>query len=304
MSLDKEKTTALDKLFYGLFNGAIDSDALLYSLQCMPRQQKALASTGAGWIAREDVEEYLYNARYALKPDGTVNRDKTETADVDAKSLAARTAKREADTLNAEVETAKAAAEEAREQGDAAAADAADALVAEKQPKADRVTAAAEELIAAADAAREAKETRELQDSASVTKVQAIHRGNRARSASRKGADALRAYAWALFPPPPMEEEEEEIDPSIPEHNRDIKVTGGSLWIMDDQAAIRHKMNRFLNGKTMDTFLLMCIVTNVFILAIETPTNNLRPTVVTLFHDVDFALSIIFSSKTAQHPRP
>lgn len=293
MSADPEKTRALDRQFFGLFNGAIDSTALLYSLQSLPRQRKSLAS-GAGWIGPEDVDVYLSEARYALKPDGSVNRDKFETADVDAKNLVAQTAKHEADGVNAKLEKAKMAAEE----GEAAAAD----QVAEMQPEADRLTAVANELMATADEARGAKEAREAQDFDAVTKVQALHRGNGARSAARKGADALRFYAWALFPPPVVMEEAEEDDPSIPEHNKDIKVTGGSLYLMGEDAAIRHKINKFLNGKAMDTLLLMCIITNVFILAIETPTATFRPAMVTLFHDVDYVLSIIFSSKPTQRP--
>ena len=131
--------------------------------------------------------------------------------------------------------------------------------------------------------------------------VQALHRGNRARKAAKRGADALRAYAANLFPRPPPVDDEEEVDPSIPEHNRDIKVASGSLFIMSDEAELRHKLNKFLNGKPVDTFLLFCILTNVFILAIETPTATFRPAFVDLFHTVDFTLSVVFSSKRAQY---
>jgi len=295
MPLDPQKTKALDKLFYDLFNGAVGSDALLYSLAVVPRQRKALASTGSGWILLDEVEEYLTSARYALKPDGSVNRDMVETADVDAKNLEAQTAKRKADTLNAEVDKAQKAAAEAREAGNAAAADEADQIVAAKKPDADLATAAANELIAIADEAREAKQAREAQDHEAVTKVQALHRGNRARKAAKKGADALRAYAATLFPPPPVVEEEEDFDPAVPEHNRDIKVTGGSLFLFPETASWRHGLNRFLNGKVVDTFLLFCILTNVFVLAIETPTSVWRPAFVDLFYTIDNTLSIVFS---------
>ena len=111
----------------------------------------------------------------------------------------------------------------------------------------------------------------------------------------------MRAYAANLFPRPPPVDDEEEVDPSIPEHNRDIKVASGSLFIMSDEAELRHKLNKFLNGKPVDTFLLFCILTNVFILAIETPTATFRPAFVDLFHTVDFTLSVVFSSKRAQY---
>ena len=298
MPLDPEKSRALDKLFYGLFNGAVASDALLYSVRCLPRQREALESTGSGWVEPEDVEEYLAGARYGFKPDGTVNREKAVTADVDAKNLEAQAAKRTADALTAELEKAQAAAEEAREQDDTAAAEAADRLVAEKRPDAEQAQVTAHNLMAIADAAREAKEAREALDHEAVTKVQALYRGNRARSAGKKGADALRAFAAALFPPPPVVEEEEDFDPAIPEHNRDIVVTSGSLFFLTEESAIRHKLNRFLNGKGIDTFLLICILINVFILAVETPTATFRPAFVNLFYTVDLMLSIVFSSES------
>ena len=294
--LELAKTTALDNLFYGLFNGAIDAEALLHSSRCIPRQRRAL-SKGAGWIAINDVNSYLDDARYFLKLDGTANRNRAETADVDAKNEAAQAAKRRADELVAGLESARTAAEDARAQGDAEAAAEADRCIAALQPDADRAAAEADELISIAESARSAKNEREAKDHRAVTKVQALYRGNRARKAAKRGADALRAYAAALFPPPPPVNDDEEIDPSIPEHNRDIKVAGGSLFIMSDEAEIRHKLNRFLNGRAVDTFLLFCILTNVLILAIETPTATFRPAFVELFHTVDFTLSIIFSSK-------
>ena len=295
-TLESAKTRALDDIFYGLFNGAVDAEALLHSSRCIPRQRRAV-SKGTGWIAINDVNSYLDSARYFLKVDGTANRNRAETADVDAKNETAQAAKKNADALIAAVESARTAAEDARAKGDAAAAAEADRLVAARQPDADRAAAEANELISIAEAARNAKDEREAKDHRAVTKVQALHRGNRARKAAKRGADALRAYAAALFPPPPPLDDEEEIDPSIPEHNRDIKVAGGSLFIMSDEADIRHTLNRFLNGKAVDTFLLFCILTNVLILAIETPTATFRPAFVDLFYTVDFALSIIFSSK-------
>lgn len=300
MPLEPDKTRVLDKLFYESFNGAIDAEALLQSARCLPRQQHTLSS-GNGWIALEDVKAYLESARYFMKPDGTTNRNRAETVEVDAKNELAQAAKKRADTLVAEVEQAQATAEEARRLEDDDAAAAANRMMAAKRPDADRAVAEAEELMAAAVAARTAKDQREMTEHGAVTKVQALHRGNSARTAAKMGADALRAYAAALFPPPPMVEEEEEIDPSIPEHNRDIKVASGSLFIMSEEAEIRHKLNRCLNGKAIDTFLLICILINVLILSIETPTATLRPAFVELFHDVDFALSIIFSGTHSEY---
>eukprot|EP01043_Picozoa_sp_COSAG02_P014830 COSAG02_NODE_618_length_19461_cov_39.117447_7_plen_324_part_00 len=300
MPLEPAKSRALDKLFYDLFNGAVDADALLHSSRSIPQQRQALSS-GSGWLVLDDVKMYLDSARYFLKPDGTPNRDRAETADVDAKNQVAQAAKKKADALVAELQKAQTTAEEARFLGDSAAAAEADRLVAATKPDTDSAVAEAEELLAIADAARAAKQEREAQDIGAVTMVQALHRGNRAREAAKRGADALRAYATSLFPPPPPVEDDEDFDPSIPEHNRDIKVASGSLFIMSDEATLRHSLNRFLNGKPVDTFLLICILINVLILAIETPTATLRPAFVDLFYTVDFTLSVVFSSKCQQH---
>jgi hypothetical protein len=299
MPLEPEKSRALDRLFYDLFNGAVDADALLHSSRCLPKQRHSISS-GSGWLVLDDVKTYLDSARYYLKPDGTPNRDRAETEDVDAKNELAQAAKKKADALVAELEKAQTAAEEARFNGDSAAAADADSLVAAQKPDTDSAVAEAEELLAIADAARTAKQEREAQDIGAVTMVQALHRGNRARKAAKRGADALRAYAANLFPPPPPVDDDEDFDPSIPEHNRDIKVASGSLFIMSDEASLRHNLNRFLNGKPVDTFLLICILINVLILAIETPTATLRPAFVDLFYTVDFALSVVFSSKCQQ----
>ena len=54
--LSAEKKEALDKIFYGQFQGAIGQEALWHALQRLDKQKQSLADRGRGWISHRDME--------------------------------------------------------------------------------------------------------------------------------------------------------------------------------------------------------------------------------------------------------
>ena len=57
-ALTPEKRDALDKIFYGQFQGAIGQEALWHALQRLDRQKQSLANSGRGWISHRDMAAY------------------------------------------------------------------------------------------------------------------------------------------------------------------------------------------------------------------------------------------------------
>ena len=56
--MSPEKKEALDKTFYGQFQGAIGQEALWHALQRLDRQKQSLADRGRGWISHRDMVAY------------------------------------------------------------------------------------------------------------------------------------------------------------------------------------------------------------------------------------------------------
>ncbi len=58
--LDPEKKAALEKVFYGKFQGAIGGDALLEAMRLHPKQAEALQQSQGkrGWISARDVRAF------------------------------------------------------------------------------------------------------------------------------------------------------------------------------------------------------------------------------------------------------
>jgi hypothetical protein len=72
-------------------------------------------------------------------------------------------------------------------------------------------------------------------------------------------------------------------------------VKGRALFCLGEDLPIRHTLNSFLNRKETEAFLLLCILLNVVILAIQSPTNSLSEADNDLMNIVDHVLSAIFS---------
>ena len=81
-------------------------------------------------------------------------------------------------------------------------------------------------------------------------------------------------------------------------------VEGRSLYCLGRESGLRHTFNDFLNHKYTGAFVLGCIILNVVILCIDTPTSNLSQSTRELFHLLDLLLSIIFSGTHRMLLRP
>ena len=70
-----------------------------------------------------------------------------------------------------------------------------------------------------------------------------------------------------------------------------------SMFCFKEENKYRHSLNAFMNTKAVDSFLLGCILLNVFILALQSPTNTMGSTWNKTFDIIDAILSVIFSRK-------
>ena len=86
-----------------------------------------------------------------------------------------------------------------------------------------------------------------------------------------------------------------EVDGSGIEEIQENVVSGVSLGCFAEDMQLRHTLNTLMISTPVDTFLLCCILLNVAILAIQTPTNTLSAGVNTTFGVVDAILSVVFS---------
>lgn len=72
-------------------------------------------------------------------------------------------------------------------------------------------------------------------------------------------------------------------------------VAGRSLFCLDEESGVRNYFNGIVTHPTTENFLLLCILLNSFILAVQTPTNTLGDDVNSQLKLVDDILSGIFS---------
>jgi hypothetical protein len=77
------------------------------------------------------------------------------------------------------------------------------------------------------------------------------------------------------------------------------------LYCLGEESGIRHTFNEILDHKVTSACLMCCILLNVVILAIETPTNTFDDDTRATLAVLDLLLSIIFSGKhDAAMPTP
>ena len=178
-----------------------------------------------------------------------------------------------------------------------------------------KVAALAEAADAASLAEEEAKLSQDRKEKEDVAmKIQAIHRGRAHRKAAKEAADlrhddcevrkAVHAKSTTMTADNPLfqfETEEITYDKDLGSADDNI-VCGRSLYCLPEDSGVRHEFNNWLNHPTASTFLLGCILVNVFILSIETPTSTFEPETKELLHLADMLLSIIFSSKRPPAP--
>ena len=89
-----------------------------------------------------------------------------------------------------------------------------------------------------------------------------------------------------------VEEIEEEKDEGpLPENT----VAGDSLFCISENSYIRHTLNKLVTHPLTENFLLLCILVNTAILAVQTPTNTLDNKMNADLNIVDQALSVVFS---------
>eukprot|EP01043_Picozoa_sp_COSAG02_P017598 COSAG02_NODE_801_length_17030_cov_150.308428_2_plen_243_part_00 len=208
-----------------------------------------------------------------------------------------------------------------------AAAEAAEKeLVAKKVAEREAKKLADEEAAAeAAEQARLAEEERvrleneaklqqdRAEKEALVQKLQAVHRGRAARRAAKEEAMARHDVCEVRVKVHQKSMENPLADDSLSIFDAEEKtvrtdlssaddhvVEGRALYCLSQESGLRHTFNEFLNDPKTSAFLLGCIILNVFILAIETPTSTLSQETRDYLHYADLCLSIIFSSKQGQ----
>jgi hypothetical protein len=196
------------------------------------------------------------------------------------------------------------------------------ALVAKKVAEREAKKQAEEEAAAeAAEQARLAEEERVRRENeaklqqdraekeALVQKLQAVHRGRATRRAAKQEALArheaceVRVKVHKKSTENPLADDSLSIfDAEEKTARTDISsaddhvVEGRSLYCLSQESGLRHSFNDFLNDRKTSAFLLGCIILNVFILSIETPTSTLSQDTRDYLHYADLFLSIIFSS--------
>lgn len=197
------------------------------------------------------------------------------------------------------------------------------ALVAEKVAAREAKKRAEEEAAAeAAEQARIAEEERVRRENeaklqqdraekeALVQKLQAVHRGRAARRAAKEEAAARHAVCEVRVKVHKQSTENPLADDSLSIFDAEEKtartdlssaddhvVEGRALYCLSQESGLRHTFNEFLNDRKTSAFLLGCIILNVFILSIETPTSTLSQDTRDYLHYADVFLSIIFSSE-------
>ena len=141
-----------------------------------------------------------------------------------------------------------------------------------------------------------------------ASKLQAIHRGRAARRAAKEEADARHAVCEVrqkvhqkstAFPVDEfggeMFDKKKDKDYSSADDN---VVAGRSLFCLGEESGVRHTFNEVLDHKATQAFIMGCILVNVVILAVETPTSAFSEDTKSTLHTVDLLLSLIFSGKT------
>ena len=135
---------------------------------------------------------------------------------------------------------------------------------------------------------------------------QAVHRGRAARKAAKQEAMARHEVCEVrqkvhkkstenpLADFDPFAEEEKTANADVSSADLFV-VADRSLYCLGPESGVRHTFNDFLNHKYTGAFVLGCIILNVVILSIETPTSNISESTRELFHVLDLVLSIIFS---------
>jgi hypothetical protein len=212
---------------------------------------------------------------------------------------------------------AKAAAKAAEEAAKQAAitAEKKAALVAKQlaEQQAEALEAAAAK-VAEQNRLREEHEASLLQDKAEkealAMKLQAVHRGRAARKAAKDAASSRhevcdvrqKVHGKSMENPladDGMFEQEEKVARTDLSSADDNVVESRALYCLGQESGVRHTFNDFLNHKFTTAFLLGCILLNVVILSVETPTSTNSQDVKDALHLADLLLSIIFSSKHA-----
>lgn len=203
---------------------------------------------------------------------------------------------------------AAAAAAEARAAAEAKAAEAKAAAEAAEMERmrAEQEAARLEQERVAAENERKMQQDR-AEKEALVRKLQAVHRGRAARRAAKAEADDRHAdcevrqrvhkksTAMAgndgldLFEAKKRDKDYSSADDNV--------VADRSLFCLGEESGIRHTFNEILDHKVTSACLMGCILLNVFILAIETPTNTFSDDTRATLALLDVILSIIFSSK-------
>lgn len=196
----------------------------------------------------------------------------------------------------------------------AAAAAEEEVAAAEAAAKAEKEAAEMERLRAEQEAMRlerEENERRVMQDRAEkeelVMKLQAVHRGRASRKAARDRAherhmdcDVRKKVHKKSTEAPKDEffgqmfEEKRDKDYSSADDN---VIADRSLFLLGEESGVRHTFNEILDHKITSTFIMCCILVNVVILSVETPTNTFDEETKSTLHAVDVLLSIIFSSE-------
>lgn len=207
-------------------------------------------------------------------------------------------------------EAAAAAEAEAQEK---AAAEAAEAAAAERlRAEQEAIQLQQEALRLEQERERAEIERRTQQDRAAkeelVTKLQAVHRGRAARKAAKQHADKRheecevrqRAYKRSIEGAKDefggaMFDKKKDKDYSSADDN---VVAGRSLFCLGEESGVRHVFNEFLDHKLTSTCLMCCILVNVVILAVETPTNTFDDDTKATLAILDVLLSVVFSSES------
>jgi hypothetical protein len=140
-----------------------------------------------------------------------------------------------------------------------------------------------------------------------ASKLQAMHRGRAARRAAKEEADArhedceVRQKVHKKSTEGPVDEwggdmfdKKKDKDYSSADDN---VVADRSLFCLGEESGVRHTFNEVLDHKATQAFIMGCILVNVAILAVETPTSTFDEDTKSTLHTVDLLLSLIFSSK-------
>ena len=204
--------------------------------------------------------------------------------------------KKKAEAEAAAAAEAEAAAAEAATQAAAEKAAAEEAEVERLKAEQERIRVENERLVSEDRAEKEQL----------AMKLQAVHRGRAARRAARdvamqrhedcevrqKTHARTSAVEDDVFGDDLFENKDKDYSSAD-----DNVVAGRSLFLFGEESGVRHTFNDFLDHKFTSAFLLCCIMVNVVILSVETPTSTFDDDTKSMLGTVDLVLSIIFSCK-------